>query len=258
MRRMLLIARCALHCRDRAGPAALPAIVQRVIPAPPAAGAAHRHRRAARRFPREIGQRHGLFRRRQLGLARAGAGDAGGPGAMAPPASRSRGPDRGPCRTQRHPRPCAGDRRPARAQEVRDYLVLLGVPAAQLTTTSWGKERPGRSRRARVTDRCVDVLMRQAARRCSRSRPSQARAWRWASAISRAVISSAISARHCWPRVQPDSAARLNHLCASMRSTGDAAAARRIGHAKLEQAHRHRLLRHRRAGCGSGIPRSSD
>lgn len=30
-----------------------------------------------------------------------------------------------------------------RAQEVRDYLVLLGVPAAQLSTTSLGKERPG-------------------------------------------------------------------------------------------------------------------
>jgi len=28
-----------------------------------------------------------------------------------------------------------------RAEEVRDYLVLLGVPAAQLSTVSWGKER---------------------------------------------------------------------------------------------------------------------
>ncbi len=27
-----------------------------------------------------------------------------------------------------------------RAEEVRDYLVLLGVPAAQLSTMSWGKE----------------------------------------------------------------------------------------------------------------------
>jgi peptidoglycan-associated lipoprotein len=33
-----------------------------------------------------------------------------------------------------------------RAEEVRDYLVLLGVPAAQLTTLSWGKERPGAQR----------------------------------------------------------------------------------------------------------------
>ena len=30
-----------------------------------------------------------------------------------------------------------------RALEVRDYLVLLGVPAVQLSATSWGKERPG-------------------------------------------------------------------------------------------------------------------
>ena len=29
-----------------------------------------------------------------------------------------------------------------RAQEVRDYLVLLGVPAAQLTAVTMGKERP--------------------------------------------------------------------------------------------------------------------
>lgn len=29
-----------------------------------------------------------------------------------------------------------------RAEEVRSYLVLLGVPAAQLTTLSWGKEKP--------------------------------------------------------------------------------------------------------------------
>lgn len=28
-----------------------------------------------------------------------------------------------------------------RAEGVRDYLVLLGVPAAQLSTLSWGKER---------------------------------------------------------------------------------------------------------------------
>jgi len=40
-----------------------------------------------------------------------------------------------------------------RAEEVRDYLVLLGVPMAQLSTTSWGKERPG-------TPRAVTVLLR--------------------------------------------------------------------------------------------------
>ena len=40
-----------------------------------------------------------------------------------------------------------------RAQEVRDYLVLLGVPAAQLGVTSFGKERPG-------APRAVTVLVR--------------------------------------------------------------------------------------------------
>ena len=33
-----------------------------------------------------------------------------------------------------------------RAEEARTYLVLLGVPAAQVTTTTWGKERPGLGR----------------------------------------------------------------------------------------------------------------
>ena len=33
-----------------------------------------------------------------------------------------------------------------RAEEVRQYLVLLGVPAAQLSVTSLGKERPGAGR----------------------------------------------------------------------------------------------------------------
>ena len=40
-----------------------------------------------------------------------------------------------------------------RADEVRDYLVLLGVPAQQLSITSWGKERPG-------AGRAVTVLVR--------------------------------------------------------------------------------------------------
>lgn len=40
-----------------------------------------------------------------------------------------------------------------RAQEVRDYMVLLGVPAAQLGVTSLGKERPG-------APRAVTVLVR--------------------------------------------------------------------------------------------------
>jgi peptidoglycan-associated lipoprotein len=40
-----------------------------------------------------------------------------------------------------------------RAEEVRSYLVLLGVPAAQLSATTWGKERPG-------SPRAVTVLVR--------------------------------------------------------------------------------------------------
>jgi peptidoglycan-associated lipoprotein len=30
-----------------------------------------------------------------------------------------------------------------RAAEARDYLMLLGTPAAQVSTMTWGKERPG-------------------------------------------------------------------------------------------------------------------
>lgn len=40
-----------------------------------------------------------------------------------------------------------------RAEEVRTALVLFGVPAYQLTTMSWGKERPG-------APRAVTVLVR--------------------------------------------------------------------------------------------------
>ena len=43
-----------------------------------------------------------------------------------------------------------------RAQEVRDYLVLLGVPAAQLTAASMGKERPAGPGNARA----VIILVR--------------------------------------------------------------------------------------------------
>ena len=39
-----------------------------------------------------------------------------------------------------------------RAEAVRAYLVLLGVPAGQLSATSWGKERPG-------PPRAVTILM---------------------------------------------------------------------------------------------------
>lgn len=30
-----------------------------------------------------------------------------------------------------------------RAAQVRDYLILLGLPSAQIGTMTWGKERPG-------------------------------------------------------------------------------------------------------------------
>jgi len=51
-----------------------------------------------------------------------------------------------------------------RAEEVRAYLILLGVPAAQLTTVSWGKEKaavPGTSPEALALNRrAVTVLVR--------------------------------------------------------------------------------------------------
>jgi peptidoglycan-associated lipoprotein len=40
-----------------------------------------------------------------------------------------------------------------RAEEVRAFLVLMGVPSAQLSALSWGKERPG-------PGRAVTVLVR--------------------------------------------------------------------------------------------------
>ena len=51
-----------------------------------------------------------------------------------------------------------------RAEEVRNYLILMGVPAAQLTTLSWGKERAavgGSSAEALALNRrAVTVLIR--------------------------------------------------------------------------------------------------
>lgn len=37
-----------------------------------------------------------------------------------------------------------------RAQEVRNYLVMLGVPSTQVTAMSWGKEHPGPGRVATI------------------------------------------------------------------------------------------------------------
>jgi peptidoglycan-associated lipoprotein len=39
-----------------------------------------------------------------------------------------------------------------RAEEVRSYFVLLGVPASQVSTTSMGKERPGSPRAVTVLE----------------------------------------------------------------------------------------------------------
>lgn len=40
-----------------------------------------------------------------------------------------------------------------RAEEARNYLILLGLPSAQVSTTTWGKERPG-------LGRAVTILVR--------------------------------------------------------------------------------------------------
>jgi peptidoglycan-associated lipoprotein len=37
-----------------------------------------------------------------------------------------------------------------RAEEVRDYMILLGVSAGQISAMSWGKERPGAPRATTV------------------------------------------------------------------------------------------------------------
>lgn len=49
-----------------------------------------------------------------------------------------------------------------RAQEVRDYLILFGVPPGQLTATSWGKERvavAGTGEAAFAANRRVQIVL---------------------------------------------------------------------------------------------------
>jgi peptidoglycan-associated lipoprotein len=58
---------------------------------------------------------------------------------LANPAIRARIEGHADDRTPRDYALAIGERR---ADAVRDFLVLQGVPAAQLTTISWGKERP--------------------------------------------------------------------------------------------------------------------
>ena len=98
------------------------------------------HRRPARRFPRQDRQRQGLFRRRQLGPDGASESHVGGPGAMAAPASRARGPDRGPCRLRRHARSRARGRRPARGGSAQ-LSGFAGRAGGAADDVSWGKER---------------------------------------------------------------------------------------------------------------------
>ena len=62
-------------------------------------------------------------------------------------------------RTPRDTALAVGERR---AAAVRDFLVLQGVPAAQLTITSWGKERPavgGSSEMALALNRRVKTAL---------------------------------------------------------------------------------------------------
>lgn len=80
---------------------------------------------------------------------------------LANPAIRARIEGHADERTPRDYALAVGERR---ATAVRDFLVLQGVPAAQLTIISWGKERPvvaGSSEGALALNRRVKtVLMR--------------------------------------------------------------------------------------------------
>jgi peptidoglycan-associated lipoprotein len=77
------------------------------------------------------------------------------------PAVRARIEGHADERTPRDHALALGERR---ADAVRDFLVLQGVPSWQLTVTSWGKERPavgGTSEMALALNRRVKtVLMR--------------------------------------------------------------------------------------------------
>lgn len=80
---------------------------------------------------------------------------------LANPAVRARIEGHADDRTPRDQALAIGERR---ANAVRDFLVLQGVPAAQLAITSWGKERPvveGSSEAALALNRrATTMLMR--------------------------------------------------------------------------------------------------
>ena len=220
-----------------------------------AAAGAGRDRRASRRLRRAVrAPTPSISAATARSLGAAGAGDARGAGAVAAPASRGRGAGSRAMPTAATPatmrsRSGRGGPRSARLSD-----PARGSGGAAVDDQLGQGAADGHARRARANRRINVLVAKSGGAALEAGGASQARAWRWASAISRAVISSAISARHSWPRVQPDKAARLNHLCASMRSTETPAASGRIGDAQARTAHRHRPLRHPRAGSGSGTP----
>ena len=93
--------------------------------------------------------------------------------------------------------------------------------------------------------------------RCGRWR-SQARAWRCASAISRALISPAISARHAWPRALPPTRREVEPFMRLDEIDIEPAAARREGDAEIEIGVDIAARAHRRCGSRPGNPRTSD
>ena len=103
-------------------------------------------------FVAKIGQRHGLFRPRQRGPGRAGEGDARSAGAWLRqhPEVVVRIEGHGDTGDTRDHALAIGARR---AEEVRDYLVLLGVPAAQLSARAGARSAP-------ASPRAVTVLVR--------------------------------------------------------------------------------------------------
>jgi len=102
-----------------------------------------------------VGNSHGLYANtQQILMAQASW-------LLSNPAIRARIEGHADERTPRDYALALGERR---ANAVRDFLVLQGVPAAQLTIISWGKERPvvaGSSEGALALNRRVKtVLMR--------------------------------------------------------------------------------------------------
>ncbi len=123
-----------------------------------------------------------------------------------------------------------------RAQEVRDLSgdARRAVGAGDGDELGQGAPRP---RPRRDHSGPIGARRRGAG---SRWPTSQARAWRWASAISRAVISIAISARHSWPRVAARQRREVEPFVRFDEVDGDAAAAGRISSRQARTRHRRR------------------